>query len=202
MRILKLAVLLLAAAPTGLLAQRGMGGMGGGGRRNGGMGGRGGNNGGNRSAPKFPVAKDLEKLNPAALLIDKRKKLSLADSQVAPLKTLELRIYERNGALLSQYDSVRKDYRPPSGQTVTAADDKAQADAIAQMRLMRSILDQLIDRRRIDVQETLSLVPEEQKRKAAEFLDNQDKDFLEQIPSSSAVPGGDGQGRRGRPGNP
>ena len=198
MRILKLAVLLLAAAPTVLLAQRGMGGMGGGGRRNGGMGG----NGGYRSAPTFPIAKDLEKLNPAALLVDKRKKLSLTDSQVAPLKTLELRIYERNGALLSQYDSVRKDYRPHSGQAVTAADDKAQADAITQMRLMRSILDQLIDRRRTDVQETLSLVPEEQKRKAAEFLDKQDREILEQIPSSSAVPGGDGQGRRGRPGNP
>ena len=199
MRILKLAALVLIAAPTVLLAQRGMGGMGGGGRRNGGMG---GNNGGNRSAPKFPVAKDLEKLNPAALLVDKRKKLSLTDSQVAPLKTLELRIYERNGALLSQYDSVRKDYRAPSGQAVTAADDKAQADAIAQMRMMRSILDQLIDRRRTDVQEALSLMPEEQKRKAAEFLDKQDKEFLEQIPSSSAVPGGDGQGRRGRSGNP
>ena len=199
MRILKLAALVLIAAPTVLLAQRGMGGMGGGGRRNGGMG---GNNGGNRSAPKFPVAKDLEKLNPAALLVDKRKKLSLTDSQVAPLKTLELKIYERNGALLAQYDSVRKDYRPPSGQATTAADDKAQADAIAQMRMMRSILDQLIDRRRADVQEALSLVPEEQKKKAAEFLDKQDKEFLEQIPSSSAVPGGDGQARRGRSGNP
>jgi hypothetical protein len=187
-----LALLSLVVAPSILHAQRGMGG------RRGGMGGN--NGGGSRAAPKFPVAKDLEKLNPAALLIDKHKKLSLADSQVASLKALELRIYERNGALLAQYDSVRKEYRPPTGQATTAADDKARNDAAEQMRLMRSILEQLIDRRRTDVQESLALVPEGQKKQAAEFLDKQDKDFLEQIPSSSTIPGGDS--RRGRSGNP
>jgi hypothetical protein len=192
-----LALLSLMVGPSIGHAQRGMGGMGGMGRR-GGMGG--GNGGGSRAAPKFPVAKDLEKLNPAALLVDKHKKLSLVDSQVASLKALELRIYERNGGLLAQYDSVRKEYKPPAGQATTAADDKARNDAAEQARLMRSILEQLIDRRRTDVQESLSLVPEDQKKKAAEFLDKQDKDFLEQIPSISTIPGGDS--RRGRSGNP
>jgi hypothetical protein len=193
----RLAVLALAAVPAIVQAQRGMGGGGmGGGRRGGGRGGMGGE--GSRAAPKFPVAKDLEKLNPAALLVDKHKKLSLTDSQVASLKSLELKIYERNGTLMARYDSLRKEYRPPSGQPSTAADDKAQADAMVQMRMMRGILDSLIERRRTDVQESLGLVPEEHKRQAAEFLDKQDKEFLEQIPSISAVGGGDG--RRGRPG--
>jgi hypothetical protein len=197
----RIAVLALAAVPAIVQAQRGMGGgMGGmgGNRRGAGRGGMGGE--GSRAAPKFPVAKDLEKLNPAALLVDKHKKLSLSDSQVAPLKSLELTIYERNGTLMARYDSLRKEYKPPSGQPSTAADDKAQADAMVQMRMMRGILDSLIERRRVDVQESLGLIPDDHKRQAAELLDKQDKEFLEQIPSSSAM-GGGGGGRRGRPGN-
>jgi hypothetical protein len=202
MRFGRIAVLALAAVPAVVQAQRGMGGggMGGmGGSRRGGRGGMGGE--GSRAAPKFPVAKDLEKLNPAALLVDKHRKLSLNDSLVATLKSLELKIYERNGTLLARYDSVRKDYKPPSGTPSTAADDKAQADAMVQMRMMRGILDSLIERRRVDVQESLGLVPEDHKRQAAEFLDKQDKEFLEQIPSSGAMGGGGGGRRGGRPGN-
>jgi hypothetical protein len=189
----RLVILAVVLAPAVLAAQgRGMGGMGG--RRGGSRGGMG--SGGSRAAPKFPVAKDLEKLNPAALLIDKRKKLSLSDSQVASLKTLELKIYERNGDLMAQYDSVRKEYRPASG---ASADDKGQAEAIAQVKLMSSILDQLVERRHADVQESLALVPEEHKKTAAELLDKQDKDFLELIPSGGGAPSG--EGRRGRPGD-
>jgi hypothetical protein len=189
----KLAILALVAAPAALAAQgRGMGGMGG--RRGGGR--EGMSSGGSRVAPKFPVAKDLEKLNPAALLIDKRKKLSLSDSQIALLKALELKIYERNGDLMAQYDSVRKEYRPPSS---SSGDDKGQAESMAQVKLMTSLLDQLVDRRRTDVQESLTLVTDEHKKTAAELLDKQDKEFLEQIPSGTGRPSSDG--RKGRPGD-
>ena len=152
---------------------------------------------GSRAAPSFPRAKDLEKRNPAALLVEKHKKLSLSDSQVAALKAVQLRIFERNGSLMSRYDSVQQLYRPPSRQAVTAADDKAQADAQAQMRLMRSLLDSLMERRRADVGEAYSIIPEANRKTAAELLDKQEREFLELIPSSSA--GGRGDGRRGRP---
>jgi hypothetical protein len=165
-----------------------------GGRRGGG---RGEGMQGNRAAPSFPKAKDLEKLNPAMLLVGKHKKLSLSDSQVAVLKALQLEIFERNGALMSRYDSVQQLYHPPSRQAVTAADDKAQGEAQAQMRLMRALLDSLIERRRADVGDAYAVIPEANKKTAAEFLDKQEQEFLELIPSSGA--GGRGDERRGRP---
>ena len=183
------AALLLPA----IAAAQGRGGMGGG------RGGR-GSMGASRSAPSFPSAKDLEKLNPAALLVDKHKKLSLADSQVAALRTVERNIFERNADLLSRYDSVRRDYKPPSAEARTAADDKAQSVSMTQMRAMQDILEQLIERRRVDVGEALGVVPEARRKQAGELLDKQDQEFLESIPSSRAVPGGGG-GRRGRPGS-
>jgi hypothetical protein len=63
---------------------------------------------------KPPTAGQLEDLNPARLLIDKRKKLSLADSQVTQLKALDKKIGERNAAIYAEYDSVRKEIRFPS----------------------------------------------------------------------------------------
>ena len=193
MRTLTLAVLAMVITPTLLSAQgRGMRGMGG---RRGGPGGRGAN-GDARATPKFPVAKDLEKFNPAALLIDKRKKLSLSDSLVASLKALELKIYERNGALLAQYDSVRREYHAPSG---SSGNDSEQTASVAQMRLMENLLEQLVERRHADVEESLGVIPDAEKKRAAEFLDKQDKDYLEQIPNGA---GPRGDGRRGRPGSP
>ena len=186
------AVLLLL--PSLALAQRGMGGMGGGGRR-GGMGRDNGSRG--ADAPKFPEAKDLQNFNPASLLIDKKKKLSLADSQVASLKTVEGKIYERNAALLVQYDSVKQMYRPLDRDANTAtgpAADSVRARAMTQMRFMRSLLDSLQDRRRADVQQALDQIADEkQKKKAAEYIDDQDKKFNDLMPQ---VPGGGGSGRR------
>lgn len=189
--------------PSIALAQRGgMGGMGGmgGGRRGGGMGGERGARG--AEPPKFPEAKDLQNFNPASLIIDKKKKLSLADSQVAALKGLETKIYERNAALLVRYDSLRSAYRPPSrdaGRDAPAPSaDSTRMVAMTQMRGMRTLLDSLAERRRVDVHETLDLIADEKtKKKAAEFVDDQDKKFNELIPQLPA--GGGGSGRRGRP---
>src|ERR1039457_2079215 len=150
-RVSSLAFVLLV--PSIALAQRGggMGGMGGG-RRGGGRGGEGGAR--EAEPPKFPEAKDLQKFNPASLLIDKKKKLSLADSQVAALKALESKIYERNAALLVQYDSLRSAYRPPArdaNATPSPGADSARTASLTQMRFMRSLLDSLSERRRLDV---------------------------------------------------
>jgi hypothetical protein len=61
-----------------------------------------------------PSVGQLEDLNPAAMLVDKRKRISLADSQVAQLKAIEKKIRERNAPVLAEYDSVRKEMRFPS----------------------------------------------------------------------------------------
>ena len=187
----------------GLAQGRGSGGIGGAGGMGGAGGGRGGRGGAemSRAAPKFPAALDLEKLNPAALLVDKRRKLALGDTLVGALRGVERQILERNAALLARYDSLRRDYKPPSGEARTAADDKDRERSLGQMRAMQNILEQLIERRRSDVTDALSLVPDASRRAAGELLDKQDRDFLERIPSSRAIPGGD-EGRRGRPGPP
>jgi hypothetical protein len=100
-------------------AQRGMGGGGMGGMGRGGMGGGrrgGGSNMDREQEIKFPSASDLQKLNPAALIVDKRKKVSLDDGQVTALTAIRSKIYERNADVLARYDSIRKDYKPPKAQ--------------------------------------------------------------------------------------
>jgi hypothetical protein len=190
---------------TPALASAQMGGMGGGmggGRGMGGGGGMGGGRngemmgGGNRTDQKLATAKDIEKLNPAGLLIDKRKKMSLDDSTVAALHTLQLKIYERNGDLLARYDSVRQAMppAPKSGDEPTA---QQSADRQLAMQTIRKTLEELMDRRRTDISETLALVPENAKKKAAGLLDDQDEELGKLMPKSG---GGDRGGRRGRGG--
>lgn len=191
------AVLLLAAGTAD--AQGGMGGIGGmGGRRGGrgGMGGMGGRrgggmaNGGSRASNmKFPAAKTLEKYNPAALMLDKHKKLSLADSQVALFRQMEQRIFERNAMLLARYDSLQKDFRPPridarGGGASEPAADSTRRVAMIRMRQLRTLGDSLQGRRRTDVQEVLgALTDAAQRKKAAEFLDKQDEEFSKEFPA-------------------
>jgi hypothetical protein len=159
---------------------------------------------------KFPAAKTLEKYNPAALMVDKRKKLSLADSQVALFNGMRSRIFERNALLLAHYDSLQRDFRPPrmaarnAGANDPAADSTRRA-AMFQMRQLRQLVDSLEDRRRTDVRDVLSALNDEtQRKKAADFLDKQDVEFSKEFPAPplqrrEGDPGGpDGMGRGGR----
>jgi hypothetical protein len=190
----------LAHAQGGMGGMGGMGGGMGGGRRGGMDGGRGGMM--ERSAPKFPVAKDIEKLNPASLLLDKKKKVALSDSQVTAMKALELKIFERNGALLAKYDSVRKDFKPPTQSSDrNERPDSTQRGAMVQMRTMRDLIIQLADRRRDDVADALALVSEDKRKDAAKLLDDQDKAFGDLIPNMGGA-GGEGRGGRGGRGGP
>ena len=193
-RSLILAAVLVILIPALAAAQ--MGGMGGGRGAGGGMGG--GRNGemmgaGSRPDQKLATAKEIEKLNPAALLIDKRKKLSLTDSAVAALHTLEMKIYERNSDLLARYDSVRQTIAPAakSSDEPTA---QQSADRQLGMQVMRKTLEQLMDRRRTDIGETLDLVPDNARKKAAGLLDDQDEELGKLMPRGG---GGDRGGRRG-----
>lgn len=200
MRFRMMVAALLMLTPALLTAQMGgMGGMGGGRRGDSGMGG--GRNGemmgsGNRPDQKLATAKEIEKLNPAALLIDKRKKLSLTDSQVTALHALEMKIYERNGDLLARYDSVRQ-AMAPAPKSSDDATPQQSADRQLAMQVMRKTLEQLMDRRRTDIAETLELVPENAKKKAAGLLDDQDQDLGKLMPGGGRD--GSNSRERGRP---
>ena len=106
-----------ASAQRGSSGRGGIGGMLGGRGGIDGTGGRRGGGGVNREAPiKLPAASELQRFNPAALLIDKRRKVTLADSQVTALIEIRNMINERNAPLLARYDSIRKDFSPPKPQ--------------------------------------------------------------------------------------
>ena len=197
-----LALSLIAAASAD--AQRGMGG---GGMGRGGMGGgrrSGGGNVAREEEVKFPSASDLQKLNPAALIVDKRKKVSLDDGQVTAMTAIRSKIYERNANVLARYDSIRKDYKPPKAQDrdrtgSTPETDSVRVASLNQMRTLRQLLDTLSARRTADVRDVLDfLTDDKQHRAAVELLNEQDRDFTDKLPRNA----GAGGGRRGRGGEP
>ena len=199
-------IVVLAVAglvPVFASAQGGMGGMGGmgGDRRGGRGGGRGGQMPERNAEVKLPAAKELEKFNPAALLIDKRKKLKLTDEQVTPIKSVESKIYERNGALLAQYDSVRQTIKVPSNSSNGQRDpnDSSMTVYRQQLQVVRGIVNQLIDRRTQDDADVLALVTDDQRKSAADLLDGQDKDFYKALPEFPRAREGGGRSGRGRP---
>lgn len=213
MKLLRMTVVLaLCAVPMALSAQGGFGGMGGmGGGRRGGMGGGRGGMGGERgdrsgaSAPammKFPAAKELEKLNPADLLANEHKKLHLSDSSVTALAALKLRIFERNGDLMAQYDSLQREYASHKSMPRGEGDStqaRERREFFQQMQSLRNTLMQLSDRRKTDDQEALAMVPDDRKPEAAKMLDKLDVKFGDLIPQPPARRGDDrgSEGRRG-----
>jgi hypothetical protein len=180
---------LLAALPSLALAQRGGGG------------GRGQSGEKDKYAPttdmaKYPAAAELQKYNPVVLLIDKRKKLALADSQVTALRALQGKIYERNGDLIASYDAIQKAYKPENaGDASSLAADSNHTRALQQVHTMNDILDSLMARRQADDLEAIEMLPtDKQKKDAAKLLDGQDADFAKLMPA-----GGSASPRRRRP---
>jgi uncharacterized phage-associated protein len=91
--------------PTIARAQGGMGGMGGGGRR-GGRGGRG--ESGSESTKEGQLkADDIQKLNPAKVLLDKRKDLKIDDTQKAHLETIANRYDWNSRVFVAVVDSLQ-----------------------------------------------------------------------------------------------
>jgi hypothetical protein len=174
------ALLLLAALPTLVLAQAGRGGR--------------GNNDGKpdkyaptNDLPKYPAAAELQKYNPAVMLIDQRKKMPLNDSTVNILHPLVLKIYERNGDLMARYDSVQRIYKPENANDASNLKaDSVRTRSIQQTIIMNAVLDSLMTRRQTDDLEALGLIADDkQKKKAADLLDKQDADFAKLMPAGA-----------------
>jgi uncharacterized protein YdeI (BOF family) len=185
MRIRTLAVVLTVCIPAALVAQKG---------------GRGGDNtsapaptGNSGPVAKSPTSGDLGDLNPAALLVDKKKKIPLADSTVAQLKAIQKKTSERNKQFFATYDSVRKWTMPLSQNGATqgfglhggVADAKIasttvspaeQAKMESSMHDLRLMFDEFRERRKADIADALAVVPEAQKKAAADLLAQQDAD--------------------------
>jgi hypothetical protein len=130
--------MIIAAAilivPTIATAQGGMGGMGGG--RRGGRGGR-GESGGESTKEGQLKSDDIQKLNPAKVLLDKRKDLKIDDAQKAQLETIanrydwNTRVFvavvdslqgipttRKGGALVEALQSVRQEYDTASAHAL------------------------------------------------------------------------------------
>jgi hypothetical protein len=149
---------------------------------------------GGMSGAKTPSSRDFADLNPASLLVDKKKKISLADSTVAQLKALSKQIDDRNKAFFSAYDSVRKwtiplasgsagsasrpGFQPGDAQLATSTSSAAeQAKMQSSLRDLRQMMNEFKTRRKTDTDESLKLVPEAQKKGASDLIAQQDGDL-------------------------
>jgi hypothetical protein len=147
------------------------------------------------SSAKSPTSRDLADLNPAALLINKRKKVPLADSTVAQLKAVEKKINERNAQFFTTYDSVRKWTVSLNSQNAATqgfglhggvADAKIAAPVVspaeqakmqASMRDLRALMADYRERRKADVTDALAAVPDAGQKAATDLLGQQDGDL-------------------------
>jgi hypothetical protein len=177
---LALSLLFLATLPSLALAQAGRGGRGGGD-------GKADKYAPTNDLPTYPSAVELQKFNPVALLIDQRSKTSLSDSQIAALRPLQSKIYERNGDLIARYDSVQRIYKPLNANDASSLKgDSTRTRTLQQSLVMNAVFDTLMTRRETDDSEALALITDEkQKKKAAELLDKQDANFAKLMPSGT-----------------
>ena len=184
-------VLLIAAFPSLALAQRGRAGAGGSNDP------QGDKYAPTNDLPKYPAAVELQKYNPVALLIDQRKKVALTDSQVAVLRPLQTKIYERNGDLLARYDSVQRIYNPLNANDASSLkNDSTRTRSLQQTLVMNAVFDTLMTRRQADDGDALALITDDkQKKKAADLLDKQDASFAKLMPSGAVHSGGGGRRR-------
>lgn len=150
---------------------------------------------------RAPSLRDVQELNPAWKLLDKRRKLALTDSQVAQLKAIEQRIADRDKPLLVTYDSVRRDFHPPEARSMSGLSDAEKAAMQPsdvelarprmQLRVMQNIIGLIARERPRDVEATLAICTDgAQKKKAMDYLKDQDDDLARMLPPLGAPPGG------------
>ena len=144
------------------------------------------------SAARTPTSRDLADMNPAALLVDKKKKASLADSTVAQLKAVARKIEERNKPFFTTYDSVRKwtipladnvsaramkDLSTTAQQQMSSSSPAEQAKMQSSLRDLKNLMTEYKSRRETDIADALAAVPDAQKGAATALLSQQNDDL-------------------------
>jgi hypothetical protein len=127
----------------------------------------------------MPRASDLEDHTPVAIVLEKKKKLALSDSQVTALKAIAKQLWEKNAPFYSMWDSTRVVMRSASagsfgGSAPSAADEERMATARGRMMAITRALREGDDWARA---ETLKLLTDAQKPKAEEFWKDDAEDF-------------------------
>ncbi len=146
--------------------------------------------GGNFAKVKLPSPSDVDDMNIARMLIDKRAKISLADDAVALLQPLQKKIHDGMAPVLEAYDAARTKYReltgaPDAGASADNADEIQRALQVA-VRPLNAIREQ----RKADATEALLIVPEAQRAAAAALIKEQDAEFAKMIPRGGGNRGG------------
>ena len=176
------ALAMLALVPTLATAQRTRGGSSGG---DVGSGGGGGGGGGGR-AFKMPTRGDLEDMNPATYLIDKRKKIGLSDEQVTALKAVETQIKERYKVNLAVYDSLRRSARPIDANKMKGASGTSPGEQAEMQKAMQGLQLALMtvrNQRTADIDAALATITDPAvKAKAVEAIKDQEQDFAKLMP--------------------
>lgn len=193
-----LIALLIAAAPAFAGAQRSVNIRG---ERAGNVGGRG---------FALPKASDLEDHSPVGVVLEKKKKLALSDSQVTALKEIAKQLHEKNADFYRMWDSVRVAMRSAAGGAFGAAGggrgtaEITGMSPVDQERLAtaRTTTAGLMRAMRAgdewSREETLKVLTAEQKTKAEELWKEDAEDFAGKLPGGG-MPGG-GMPGGGRPG--
>lgn len=193
-----LIALLIAAAPALADAQRGSVNI---------KGERAGNVGGRGFA--LPRSSDLEDHNPVGVVLDKKKKLALSDSQLTALKEIARQLHTKNADFYRMWDSMRVAMRSAGGGAFGAAGGGRGA---AEMTGMSPVDQERLATARTTTmglmramragdewarEETLKVLTTEQKAKTEEFWKEDAEDFGSKLPGGG-VPGS-GRPSGGRP---
>jgi len=139
---------------------------------------------------RYPTVADIEDHHPAALLVDRRKKLSLADSTVSQLKALEKAAKERSALMVAMYDSVRRRILATNQQAISEATPGLQIEDRQNKTGLRNLWAEMRDQRAKDAQEALALVPEDKRKAAADLLKEQEDELEKKMPGGGDRPGG------------
>ena len=169
MRIRTLAIAMLALTPALLPAQRN--------RRGGGDASLGA--AARPTGPAMAKPGDFEKHSPARVLLDKKKKLSLTDSQVVQLTVIAAKVKDENAPRLKQLESVQKSVgRVLNVESMSDEDREKYNQRRNEMAVLMAAIGESDD---AGLQSALALFNDEQKKEAEEILKEDREDLRETL---------------------
>lgn len=141
--------------------------------------------------PQMPEAKQMEKGTPAAVLLDKKKKLALTDSQVAFLTALRKATADSNARNYVVWESVRTDLLiAGKSPTVDPADVQRWRQSV------QKLYQGLRARNEWARNEAATVLSEAQLPKAKEYWADEDEQDQKWLRPRGRSGGGGGGGRR------